>query len=44
MSSDVLHDGDEDTGVVHRLDQLANRADGLRARVEVDAFPSLFLF
>ena len=34
----VVHDGTE---VIHRLDQLANHADGLRARVEVDAIFSL---
>ena len=40
----VLHDGKEDTEVFHRLDQPADHADGLGARVEVDAFFSLLLF
>ena len=39
-----LHDGDEDAEMAHRLDQLANHADGPRARVEVDAIFSLFCF
>ena len=39
----VLHDVDEDTDVVHRLDQLENH-DGLRAPVEVDVVFSSFLF
>ena len=34
----VLHDGEEDAETVHRLDQLANHADGLGALVEVYAF------
>ena len=38
----VLHDGDEDTEVVHRFHQLANHVDGLWARVEVDAYLSPF--
>ena len=38
----VLHDGDEDTEVVYRLHQLANRACGLQARVEADAICSPF--
>ena len=38
----LLRDGDEDTEVVHRLDELANHVDGLAARVEVDAFVSPF--
>ena len=40
----ILHDGDEDAEVVHRLDQFAYRAQGLQARVEVDAFLSPRLF
>ena len=39
----VLHDGEEDTEVVHLRDELANHADGIQARGEVDAFFSLFL-
>ena len=36
----VRRDGDEDAKVVCRLDQLANHADGLRARVAMDVVVS----
>ena len=36
----VLHDGEDDAEMVHRLDQLVHHADGLSARAQVDAsFP-----
>ena len=40
----ALRDDEEDAELVHKLDQLANYVDALRARDEVDAFFSIFLF
>ena len=38
----VLHGGQEHTQVVRRIDQFADHADGLFARVEVDVDLSCF--